>query len=300
MQYVPVRIRTLRPDNIVNFDVYVQLGQRYVHYIRNSSPFEEERLSRLKEKKVKKLYIRLEEEPQYLAYLSSGLDDLNNKEVTLEKRSEFAKDALITEAENIERSFETEKGYHRTEEHMQKVIDFLTSDKGALKSILASSGVSFDNFQHCANVASLALGLATRVGVADNKEHLAMGLAALLHDIGIPKLGLDPNALKSSFTEEQTKTYKRHPGIAVEVLAGKPYITPKILRLISDHEEIGMGKGFPERKYLPKLPLSSQVLNLCNDFDRFSIEKGLAPLEAFSPFVDERGELFDMNHVAQL
>lgn len=299
MEYLPVRINTLRPDSVLNFDIYIPVGQRYVHYMRKTDEVDGERLKNLKSKKIRKVYIEESAEDFYLDYLDQGLDDLVSSDAPIEEKANAVHDSLTTSAENAERSLETEEGYKRMENQFQKVTDFLMSDKGAIKRILESAGKSLDNFQHAATVASMSLGVATAIGL-DAHEILELGIAALLHDIGKTKLDFDPMLPMSKMTDQQKNRYKQHPADGAAILSGKPFVSPRILALVADHEEVGIKRGYPEKKDYFKLKQPFQILNLCNDFDRYCSEHGLEHRDGLDPFFEERGELFDPDLFTQL
>lgn len=287
----------MRPNVPLKFDVFVQYSGRYLHYRSVSDVFESDRIGQFIRKGVKKIFIREQDEAHYLKYLEVALDDLQDTNVSLADRSAFASDALMSEVENAEKNLDTEEGYKSTQSRIDKVTDFLSTEPGALKNMLLQAGVNVDNSQHSANVAALSLGLAGKLGIKEADELQPLGLAALLHDIGKQKLGLDPDLLREKMTKEQIQVYRKHPQAGVDMLAGKKYITPKVLKLILEHEEQGEGQGFPEKKRLIKLPLSGQILNLCNEFDHFAMFKQLPRTEALSAFFEERGSLFVPEHI---
>ena len=144
MDFVPIRIGTLRPGHPVRFHVHVKVSDKYIHYIQAEEPFEEERIVRLKSKGVKKVFIRADEEPKYLAYLEEGLSNLTSADSAIAERGSLANDSLVSEVENIDRTLETEAGYLSAEGRVGKIIEFLGSDKGALNSVLASAGTDQD------------------------------------------------------------------------------------------------------------------------------------------------------------
>jgi HD-GYP domain-containing protein (c-di-GMP phosphodiesterase class II) len=295
-----VRINTFRPGHPVQFDVYIAIGGKHLHYIRSLEPFDENRLLNLKGKGVKKMFIATESEDLYLDYLDKGLSALTDKSQDITKRGSVAQDTLITEAENVERSLENEHTFKKTEVRVGKVVEFLTSDKSALRNVLGASGSSSDIFQHSANVCSLSLALAVKLGEKDSKALFNLAIAALLHDAGLTKLGLDPLKPRDQHTPDEKKLHLKHPETAIGMFQEKPLVTPAILRLIIDHEEIGNGQGFPEKKRLSKLPLSSQVLNLCNEYDQFSLERKIPPLEVLREFFELKRGLFEVAHMTKL
>jgi len=297
MAFLPVRIGTLRPGDVVNFNIYILIADKYVHYIRTSDPFEPERIERLRGKGVKKLYIPEDSEAAYLTYLDAGLNQLKDTKISVRERSNLVSSSMVTEAENALHNVQTESGYKKTEERVSKVVDFLTSETGALKDILASTGTALDNFQHSANVTSMALGIASRLGVTQTRDIMDLGIAGLLHDSALPKLGFSADCKWDKLAGEDLKKYQEHPIAAAHQLAGKPYINREILELIANHEEIGEGAGFPGKKRISTLPLKQQVLNLCNNFDHYCFLKGTPPLEAAKSFLNEKIGLFDLEHI---
>lgn len=290
-------MNTLRPNTPVNFNVYLQLGQRYLHYIRVQDIFESDRLKRLRSKGVKKIFIPLDEENNYLNYLDQGLEAL--KEGDSSQKAVVAKSMMENLSENMEKSFDSAAGMKKAQEQIEKIVDLLTSDPNAVKSIMADSGLAIDQFQHCASVAGLCLGLAQKLKFT-KKQINELVMAALIHDVGKQKLSLPPNLMMVHMKKEQLEEYKRHCHLAKEMLSGKKFITPSIIRLVSDHEEIGEGKGFPEKKNILSLPVNSQILNLCNDFDRSCMSSGEEPKVHIKKYFSERANLFVFDHVLKL
>jgi putative nucleotidyltransferase with HDIG domain len=300
MKYFPVRVNTLVPDTSIQFDLYIKVADKVVHYIRESDSIDKTRLDKLKAKKVKKLFIPEESESKYLAYLDQGLAKLTQSDAPLENRAGIAHDSMVTAAENAERNLETEKGYQQVENQMSKILDFIQSDRGALKGMLGSAGKSEDIFQHSATVSSLAISLATKLGIKNSREIAELGIAGLVHDLGKTHLSFDPLKKRQDMTPDEKKEYEKHVTNALEILTKKKFITPTIVNIVANHEEVGRGRGFPEKKNLSDLPKLNQIFNLCNDFDRFCYENELAPLQGIDPFFEARGPNFNEEYISVL
>jgi HD-GYP domain-containing protein (c-di-GMP phosphodiesterase class II) len=300
MDYIPIRVGTLRADDETYFDVYIKVSGKYLHYIKKSDPFEGERIEKLKSKGVKKLYIKEEAESDYLKYLDAGLDRLKDPKLAEAVKDNLVRDAMVTDAENAVRNVDTEQGYKRTEKRVEKAIEFLTGDTGILKRIMAGAGYSQDTFQHSANVCTLALGMAGPLGLNKSADLLSLGLAALLHDVAYTKFTFEARIPTTQMTKEQLKLYMDHPIDGARLLADKPYVSKPVLELIADHEEIGEGMGFPNKKRLSTMSLSSQILNLCNDYDRYALLKKQTHKEVAKQYFQEKVGCFDLGHMKQL
>jgi hypothetical protein len=68
------RVCTLRGDQQINFDAFVQVAGKQILYLRKGDSFEGERLKRLKAKKLRKMYIRVEDEDAYRKYMAQNIE----------------------------------------------------------------------------------------------------------------------------------------------------------------------------------------------------------------------------------
>lgn len=291
--FYPIRVNTLRSDEKVSFDVFLKVGPKYLHYTHCQDEMEGIRLKNLKTKGVRKLFIRPEDESTYLSYLEEGLTSLSDTSKDINDRGAMAHDAMIIAAENAEKNLETEEGFNSQKKQIDQISAFILSDKNALKSMLSSAGISLDKDHHAANVSSLSLGVAGKMGVTDKLEIFELGTAALLHDIGKNRSNLDPMKPRESMTPDELKAFKNHPQDGADMLAGKPYISPRILGMIQSHEEYGDGRGFPEKKIIFNLPVIYQILNTVNFFDHFASENKLPLQEAVEKFSEKYTKEFD-------
>jgi HD-GYP domain-containing protein (c-di-GMP phosphodiesterase class II) len=294
IDYIPIRLGTLRDNSKATFDIYIPLSDRYVHYIKLSDVIDLVRLDKLKTKGIKKLFIPREHEDRYLKYLDEGLNQLNQPSLPPEKKAEVAHAGLIAISEATKEAVETEAGYNQAQVQVGKVMEFLLSDKSAVTNVVSSVEMSEDIHQHCATVATLSIAMANALDVKEVSHLLELGMAAMLHDVGLMNLGFDPNTPKDKMTSEQVVQYQLHPVLAKELLGQKRYVSPNVLQMILDHEEIGEGVGYPSRKNVKKLNLLSQILNLCNNYDRYCQERQYALSKGADMYVLEQASLSDV------
>ena len=113
-RFIPVRIGTFRPSQPVDFDIYIQIGERKLHYLRKNDSFDGDRIARLQQKGVKKMFIPGDAEPDYLRYLDRALDSLKDSGTTLESRASLAQASLHNAAESAAHALETQAGFQQT------------------------------------------------------------------------------------------------------------------------------------------------------------------------------------------
>jgi HD-GYP domain-containing protein (c-di-GMP phosphodiesterase class II) len=305
MDFFPIRLGTLRPSVALPFDVYVPVAGHPVHYLKKKEEPDVERLSKLKAKGVKKLWIQPSDESVYLEYLDAGLGELSAPPKAgavgaANQKAELAHGALVSIAEGAEQMVDSPQEYVASEVRVGKVVQFLRQEQGALRGMLGASGFSLDDTQHAANVASIALALAARHGIQDTKELTELGLAALLHDWGREGLGLPEGVKVADYSLEQRKLYEQHPVRAAEKIAEKNHIPKTVMELVLNHEERGECAGFPGKKRLVTLPLKQQILNLADEYDHLCSEEKLQPLEAVKTFLTSKVGYFDLSLIQSL
>lgn len=301
MKYVSVRLSTIRSEEPLKFDLFVYVDARYLHYIRSSDVLERDRLTSLKKRGVKKLFIPEDQEAAYLEFLNRGLTELNSrKDLSSSEKGEVAAGAMMDAAEDAAKNLETEKGFKQTEDRLEKIMEFIQSEKLGMHGMLKSSGASESLAQHSSNVTTLALGLAPRMGLKDPKEILSLGVAALYHDLGEEKFSFPFLKPRKDLSVEELKTYHEHPLQAATLVSTKPYVDKTVTELIKNHEELGEGAGFPEKKILSRLPLSQRLLNLANEYDRMCMIEKIPPLQAVKKFFLEKMGLFELETIQQL
>lgn len=149
---------------------------------------------------------------------------------------------------------------------------------------------------HSAHVSSLAILLAKKLGLSDEKVEL-IEIAALLHDIG--KIGIPDRILKkkSSLTEKERKEIQEHPGLSQKILGST--IFKDILPWVLSHHERWDGKGYPQGLKGNEIPIEARILAICDAFDAMNSDrpyrKALPVETALQIIKEESGKQFDPN-----
>lgn len=248
MEYIPVRVSTLRGDQKVDFDAYVKISEKYVLYIRKGDSFEGPRLARLKGKKLKRMYIVPDDEQNYRRYLSKNIemayDSTSGKSV--ETRSEIVQGVQQSNAENVMENTENAQVYSEAKDEVARFVEFLQKEDSAIAHILSLDNPDRAIAHHGVTVSTLATALAIRMGITDKKSMQLLGLGALIHDIEHFHSGLDVARPLSSFGKDELGTYKEHPTLGAKRLQDKKHIDQQVMNIILQHEEFIDGQGFPK------------------------------------------------------
>jgi len=122
-----------------------------------------------------------------------------------------------------------------------------------------------DLFTHAVNVCVLSLVVATIEGMVEDID--ALGMGALLHDIGETRLPRSLLNKTNDFTDADAHLLKQHPILGAALLAQSSDIPAPVERIILDHHERVDGSGYPSGARAADLSTYSQLVALADSYD---------------------------------
>lgn len=285
MNFVPIRLSTLRSQHDFDFDIYVKISEKFVLYIKTGDDIAKERLNGLKEKKVRKLFINDSDEPKYQAFLDRALfQAATDTSIDTEEKADLAQGVASNAAEDIMENHESKEAFEGAENAAKGLIEIIKSNPGILKNLYLKVMESDSDplIKHAISVSFLSLQMAQTLNF-DEKTQENMGIAGLLHDIGRVSMEEDDFMLFQMGLDEmnpdQLKRYRQHPQLGYDLLDRKDYVNKPILDFVLTHEENISGNGFP--RGLQKLTKEQEVFSLCCAYDRYVSLLGMSQKEAF-------------------
>lgn len=297
MSYLPIRVSTLRGDQKTDFDVYLKIGEKMILYVRTGDSFEGDRLQRLKEKKLKKMFILPEHEKRYRDYISKSLEAAydNKSGKDLQTRAEIIQGQQQANAEEL---FDNpdQKTYATTKEDINKYVNFLMTNDKAVNSIFKIENSDKSISHHGVNVATLTTALAQKLKVDPKIMHL-MALGALLHDYGHQDSGLEIARPLSSLSKEELALYRRHPEAGIAALQEQKHFDQLVLNIVAQHEECIDGSGFPKQLRENEMDPTVIMVSSANAFDRLMTLESLDPKEAGKKMMIEKVGKHPLNHI---
>lgn len=292
MEFTPIRINTIKPLREINFNLFIFFQDQYLLYGPKGSAYDEEKHKKLKKQKIAKFYIAVSDEKEYQKYLDALLEDsLNSSETPLEEKVALVQDVSMSAVESLQKDPSSEKSFRMTRKAASNIKKLITENPAALKDMFTKKVDEHDIvIKHSLNVCLLATKLAEAMKL-DEEVISEITIAALMHDVGIVQLPEQAVDLfkrpKNSLNHEEKKLYKDHIDITNKMLGEKPYISPKVIELITYHEEVLSGDGpFKLKKLTPAI----ECLSLVNCYDKKILTSGLSPKESLREMmVDELG-----------
>ncbi|MEW5978238.1 MAG: HD domain-containing phosphohydrolase [Acidobacteriota bacterium] len=295
-QYHPIRLDTLVPDSVPEFDLYLRTGEdAYILFRERHQRFNVEHRSKLLSNSIEELFIREEDQRSYGYYLEKNIANLisNPRLPSAEKASviySVAKTVLIDAYENPR----ARDLLRRTQCVTQPTVDFILKGKESVQNLISIMSYDYYTFTHSVNVCVFSVALATQYGVRSQSGLHELAAGALLHDVGksqIPKSLLNK---PGKLTPEEFSVMKGHVEIGENLLSDKPGMTPKVLLPVSLHHEKMNASGYPRSLSGESLHLFGRIASIADCFDAMTTNRAYQPaMDAFTAICLMKGKLRD-------
>lgn len=147
---------------------------------------------------------------------------------------------------------------------------------------------------HGVNVALLSVVLGREFQLTES-DLIELGLAALLHDIGLSKVKEDLNYPKQ-LSPRMEKEILDHPGRGAQLLKG--LLSENAIAGIEQHHEVGTGKGYPKGLEESDIHLYARIIHIADSFEALVHERPYRPTplevhEAVKELIDAGRGVYD-------
>ncbi len=292
MDFIPLRISTVKPLRKLTFDLYIYFKDHYLCYAKRGEQLSEEKFQKLKSQDVAKFFITESDEINYQIFLDALLaETLSNPQVPLEEKIDMAEGACSSALDRMQQNPGSANAFSMTEKAAKSLRQVIKNNPEALKKLFGKKAENNEEIiKHSLNVCALACKLAEIKGCTE-EELDDLGTAALLHDIAILSMKKSDIKLfyqpKKFLSTDDKRIYNLHVKEAANLLKDKPFMTASIMELINNHEEVLRGVGPNKKK---KLSLLEEILSMVNNYDKRIITGKTTPLQTVKEMmIDEIG-----------
>ncbi len=291
-EFVPIRVSTLRGDLKIDFNVFVNIAGKQILYCRQGDSFEGKRIQRLKEKRLKKMYIYKDQESLYRKYLNQSIEtaytDSSNKPI--ETRAQVIQGAQQAAAEDVMDDPESRELYNVAKESSRKYVDFIMKETQAFRAIMQVENSEQSVSHHGVTVSTLALGMARHLDLQSSNPMGLLVLGCLLHDIEHHHTNINLARPLNALTKTELADYKTHPLRGAQRMQSNDFFDQIALNIILQHEETIDGSGFPSGLREKDTDALVLLASTANSYDRLVTFEGYKPKDALkSLLIDKVG-----------
>ena len=244
--YLPIYLETLRLDSILEFDLYIRLGNKPVLYRSKNLPFTNKTKGKLLDSKVTRLYIKPDERKHYQRYIEQNLNLL-------------IRDEKVPEPKKAGILYETSKGLvkevlsnphlgeniRRSKDLVGNTVEYVLRGREAFVNLIKITSFDYYTYTHSVNVCTFTIALAQRLGINDRRRLGELGVGALLHDVGKVKIPERILKKQTALNPAEFEVMKKHPGLGQDLLRETNLLANDSYLPVTQHHERIDGSGYP-------------------------------------------------------
>lgn len=273
-KYLPIYLESLRIDTVLNFDLYIKIGEEMILYRSEDLPFTEKTRQKLLDNHVKRLYVSEKCQAKYQKYIEQNLDKIlvdreipetRKAGILYETSKSLMKDVLDnpTYGDNIKRS----------KNMVSNTVGYILQGQAAFHNLLKISSFDYYTYTHSVNVCTFAVALAQQLERKDEEYLHDLGTGALLHDVGKSKISERILNKRTSLSPVEFELMKKHPRWGVEILSGTDLIGPASFFPVLQHHERGDKSGYPSGLGLDEMHELSRIVAVVDTFDAMTTKR---------------------------
>jgi HD-GYP domain-containing protein (c-di-GMP phosphodiesterase class II) len=273
-RYFAADLATLRADRLLSFDLYVCVEGQMILYRERSLAFSDDVRRRLLDNRVRQVYIHASQRPQFLGYMEHELPELlRDDHIAPSAKANIVYDTSKVIVENIFENPTFGDNIRRSENLVEETVRFLTHDADSFRNLVKLSDTDYMLYSHCVNVCTFSLGLGQQAGVNDPAELAALGIGAMLHDVG--KTRIDPRIMKkrTQLTHAEFELMKRHVEYGVDILNQISGIPRAAYIPVMQHGEREDGSGYPRGLPSDQIHLFGKITAIADVFDAITTNR---------------------------
>lgn len=305
-EYFPIAIRTLRMDEVTDFDLYLppqSENSTPVLYRQQSLPFTEDARSRLLSHKVETVYVSEAQRAQYQRYLERNLGNiLSDPSVPMEERSSRLYDSAQGLVRDVLEDPRSGDIVSRSGELVEHMVSFLYAERSSFQHLMRITSYDYYTYTHSVNVFVYMTALAQRLR-KDEATVQRVGQGALLHDLGKSMIDTEITNCKGRLSPEQWDQMRLHPVFGYDILLEQGYRDPLGLDIVRHHHEKLTGRGYPDGLGGDAVSEWARMSTIADIFDalttRRSYKDAMHTFEALQMMNREMREDLDMTMFRQ-
>ena len=289
-----IRLSTLRPNEILPFDVFVYLDQKIVIYAKTGSLLSSEKITSLHSKDTgESFYLHDRDKNLYREYVK---DSMNSDLISNQQKAIILRESSIAILEDLFESPDVGKAIEATKPVVNDLLSFMDMAPESVGHLISLSGHDFYTYNHSFDVSIYSLGLGTVLGF-DKATMEELGLGSLFHDVGKRMVALDILCKRGPLDDAEWMQMKMHPQFGLKILNEHPNITDGIKAACYEHHESWKGGGYPNDLNGQEIHPFARIISLTDTYDAMTTQRSynvpMRPTEALTLMKEKLTHKFD-------
>jgi len=156
--------------------------------------------------------------------------------------------------------------FEKTQGIVDTFVRDLLDETNILLNLLEIRSLAGHLYNHSINVCSISLLIADSMGFSDD-ELRRLGIAALMHDVGMLKIPESVYNKNSALNDEEYELIKKHPIYSAQMLKSSPGFSDEVALIVYQHHERYDGRGYPKGTAGDEIHPYAQIITVADAFE---------------------------------
>ncbi len=265
-KHFKIKVSTILPDRPIDFDLFIMINGRYVHYLRSGDRLSKEKIAQLGKADV--FYILEEHRKNFKNFI---FERMNEEAIDIATKAHILRESSMALAEEIFEQPDVSRALDESKEVITQFIDFMEQEPEGMAHLISLSSHDFYTYNHSLDVGVYSLGLGKAVGFG--REELAeLGRGALFHDIGKRNVHVDIICKQGPLTEVEWAQMQKHPQFGLKILTD--YACSESMRACCfEHHESFVGNGYPQQLTGPEIHPMARIVAITDTYDALTTKR---------------------------
>lgn len=273
-KFLPVYLEALRIDSIVDFDLYLKIGQDLVLYRAADLPFTDKTRSTLLSNNVKKLYVPSEDRSAYQQYIETNITKIiSDSEIPERTKASIVYDSTKLLVKDVLDKPTLSQNIRRSQTLVEASVGFILQDSKAFHNMLKVMSFDYYTYTHSVNVCTFSVAFARFLGYEDEEFLNNLGTGALLHDVGKTKISDRILNKRSRLNPLEIELIRKHPRWGVDLIKDTDIVHDDSYFPILQHHEREDQSGYPSGSKGSEIHIYGKIVGIADCFDAMTTRR---------------------------
>jgi putative nucleotidyltransferase with HDIG domain len=270
----------------VTFDVFVNVNDKKIHYLRAGGTLAAEKIENFEKKAPDNFYIRTAEKAAFKKYIA---DLMLSEEINSYEKATLLRESSLALVEELYESPDIAVALNESKEVINEFVQLMDRDSDAMGHLIGLSSHDFYTYNHSLDVGIYSLGLGQVAGY-EGEDLKELGQGALFHDIGKRHVSVDIICKDGPLDNVEWAQMQQHPQFGLMIL-DKYEVSDAIKACCFEHHESFQGNGYPQQLEGHEIHPMARIVALTDTYDALTTKRSysepMTPTDAIS-FMNEK------------
>lgn len=292
--YFRIRLKTIRPDKVISFDIYVNVNQKHILYLRAGDRLSDGKINALHERDTgDSFFVRVEDKQKYRDWVR---EEMNSELINPFEKAKILRESSLALMEDLFENPHVNQALDDSRPIIKDFIDLMEQAPAAMGFMISLSGHDFYTYNHSLDVSIYSLGLGKVLGY-DSATLEELGVGSLFHDIGKRNVSLDILCKKDGLNDAEWEQMKMHPQYGLVILNDHPNISDAIKATCFEHHESFAGNGYPQQLVGNEIHPFARIVAITDTYDAMTTQRSynvpMTPMDAVEMMKEKLASRYD-------